>query len=168
MTPRNGDKHSISLYVANKPGVLIRIALVFARRGYNIDSLVVSEDQNPDFSRMTIMARGDKKTLIQIIRALNKLVDVVHATDHTGDKIIEREMALLKVNCPAERRSEILQMAHVFNCETLDLSQDTVTFQVTGETGKLDTVQTMFSPYGVIEMWRTGKVLIAPGALSTS
>jgi acetolactate synthase-1/3 small subunit len=164
---QSSNKHTISLYVSNKPGVLIRIALVFARRGYNIDSLVVSEGHDPAFSHMTISATGDRKTLDQIIKQLNKLVDVVHAKDHMEDVVIEREMALMKIRCPADKRSEILQMAHVFQCETIDLTQDTITFQVSGETGKLDTVHSMFSPYGVMEMVRTGKVLIMPGAAST-
>ena len=163
----SSNKHTISLYVSNKPGVLIRIALVFARRGYNIDSLVVSEGHDPAFSHMTISATGDRKTLDQIIKQLNKLVDVVHAKDHMEDVVIEREMALMKIRCPADKRSEIVQMAHVFQCETIDLTQDTITFQVSGETGKLDTVHSMFSPYGVMEMVRTGKVLIMPGAAST-
>jgi acetolactate synthase-1/3 small subunit len=163
----NHDKHTISLYVSNKPGVLIRIALVFARRGYNIDSLVVSEGHDPAFSHMTISATGDRQTLDQILKQLNKLVDVVHAKDHTEDPVIEREMALMKVRCPAEKRAEILQMAHVFECETIDLTQDTITFQVTGETEKLDNVHTMFSPFGVKEMVRTGKVLIMPGSGSS-
>jgi acetolactate synthase-1/3 small subunit len=165
---QDDGKHTISLYVANKPGVLIRISLVFARRGYNIDSLVVSASHDPRFSRMTIMARGDKKTLDQIIRQLNKLVDVVHAKDHTDDEVIEREMALVKVKCSAEKRPEILQMAHVFNCETIDLHEEAVTFQVTGKTETLDNVENMFNPYGVVEMIRTGKVLIAPGAEATT
>lgn len=163
----NNDKHTISLYVSNKPGVLIRIALVFARRGFNIDSLVVSEGHDPAFSHMTISANGDRRTLDQILKQVNKLVDVVHAKDHTEDPVIQREMALVKIKCPADKRSEILQMAHVFDCETIDLTQDTVTFQVTGETAKLDNVHTMFSPFGIMEMVRTGKVLIMPGPVST-
>ncbi len=165
---KNNDKHTISLYVSNKPGVLIRIALVFARRGYNLDSLVVSEGHDPAFSHMTISATGDRKTLDQILKQLNKLVDVVHAKDHTEDPVIEREMALMKVRCPADKRTEILQMAHVFECETIDLTKDTITFQVTGETGKLDNVHAMFGPFGVVEMVRTGKVLIMPGPASSS
>jgi acetolactate synthase-1/3 small subunit len=164
---KNHDKHTISLYVSNKPGVLIRIALVFARRGYNLDSLVVSEGHDPAFSHMTISATGDRKTLDQILKQLNKLVDVVHAKDHTEDPVIEREMALMKVRCPADKRAEILQMAHVFQCETIDLTHETVTFQVTGETAKLDNVHTMFDPFGVMEMVRTGKVLIMPGPASS-
>jgi acetolactate synthase-1/3 small subunit len=163
----NHDKHTISLYVSNKPGVLIRVALVFARRGFNIDSLVVSQGHDPAFSHMTISATGDRKTVEQILKQLNKLVDVVHAKDHVEDVVIEREMALMKIRCPAEKRAEVLQMAHVFQCETIDLTQDTVTFQVAGETTKLDNVHAMFEPHGVIEMVRTGKVLIMPGAAST-
>jgi acetolactate synthase I/III small subunit len=162
------NKHTISLYVANKPGVLIRVALVFARRGYNLDSLVVSEGHDPLFSHMTISATGDRKTLDQILKQLNKLVDVVHAKDHTEDPVIEREMALVKIKCPADKRGEILQMAHIFDCETIDLTQDTITLQITGETTKLDNVHTMFGPFGILEMVRTGKVLIMPGAASTS
>ena len=164
---KNNDKHTISLYVSNKPGVLIRIALVFARRGFNIDSLVVSEGHDPTFSHMTISATGDRKTLDQILKQLNKLVDVVHAKDHMEDTVIEREMALMKVRCPPDKRAEIIQMAHVFQCETIDLTQDTVTFQVTGETAKLDNVHAMFGPYGVMELVRTGKVLIMPGTANT-
>ncbi len=171
MSQGNGSpstkKHLVSLYVANKFGVLNRVALVFARRGFNIDSLVVSEAYDPDFSHMNIVASGDEKTIVHIIKQLNKLVDVVHAKDHTEDTVIEREMALVKIKCPADRRAEVLQMAHVFECETIDLTEDTVTLQVTGETTKLDNVHTVFGPFGVMEMVRTGKVLIMPGPVNT-
>ena len=102
MNENGMKKHAISLYVANKPGVLIRISLVFARRGYNIDSLVVSGAHDPNFSQMNIEATGDEKTLDQILKQLNKLVDVVHAKDNTGEDVIAREFALIKVNCPPE------------------------------------------------------------------
>jgi acetolactate synthase-1/3 small subunit len=160
-------KHTISLYVSNKPGVLIRIALVFSRRGYNIDSLQVSEGHDPAFSHMTITATGDEKTLDQILKQLNKLVDVVHAKDNTGEAVIQRELGLLKIKCPAQKRSEILQVAHVFDCETVHLTEDTITLEVTGTTEKLDAVHRMFGPYGVLEMVRSGKVLVAPGEVRT-
>jgi acetolactate synthase-1/3 small subunit len=160
-------KHTISLYVSNKPGVLIRIALVFSRRGYNIDSLQVSEGHDPAFSHMTITATGDEQTLDQILKQLNKLVDVVHAKDNTGEAVIQRELALLKVECPAQKRSEILQVAHVFDCGTVHLTEDTITLEVTGTTEKLDAVHRMFGPYGVLEMVRSGKVLVAPGEVKT-
>jgi len=169
-SPTSGElaRHTISLYVANKPGVLIRIALVFARRGYNIDSLVVSESNDPDFSTMNIVASGDKKTLDQILKQLNKLVDVVHATDRTGESTIHRELALLKIQCDPSHRVEILQMAHALGCETVDLSDTSVTLQVVGETEKIDNVNRIVSRYGVRELVRTGKVLIARGEMATA
>ncbi len=161
-------KHSISLYVANKPGVLNRIALVFARRGFNIDSLVVSEAHDPVFSRMSICATGDRRTLDQILRQLNKLVDVVHAIDHTGENTVEREMALVKINCTAQQRTEVMQLVHVFRCDIVDISETSLTFQATGSSEKLDAVHTMFDPYGVLEIIRTGKIVIARGESTTT
>ena len=168
MDKNGAKKHAISLYVANKPGVLIRISLVFTRRGYNIDSLVVSGAHDPNFSRMNIEATGDKKTLDQILKQLNKLVDVVHAKDNTAEDVITRELALIKVNCPQDARSEVLQVAHAFSSETIDLSEDTITLQIAGETQKIDSIQTVFNKYGVIEMVRSGKIIIARGSHSTS
>ena len=168
MNENGVKKHAISLYVANKPGVLIRISLVFARRGYNIDSLVVSGAHDPDFSQMNIEATGDEKTLDQILKQLNKLVDVVHAKDNTVEDVIAREFALIKVNCPPDVRSEVLQVAHAFSAETADLSEDTITLQIAGDSRKIDSVHTVFSKYGVIEMVRSGKIIIARGVLSTS
>jgi len=166
---QNGyKKHTISLYVNNKPGVLIRIALVFARRGYNIDSLVVSEAHDPDFSHMNLVASGDERTLDQILKQLNKLVDVVHAKDNTGEDIIQRELALLKVKCTPEQRTEVLQLAHAFKADPVDLCDSTVTLEVTGKTEKLDAVHRVFNKYGVLEMVRTGKVLIARGEEQTA
>jgi len=165
----NGQKkHAISLYVANKPGVLIRIALVFARRGYNIDSLVVSGAHDPAFSHMNVEATGDERTLDQILKQLNKLVDVVHARDNTGEDVIAREFTLIKVNCPPDLRSEVLQVAHAFESETVDLSENTITLLIAGESQKIDSIHTVFSKYGVIEMVRSGKMIIARGAERTS
>ncbi len=162
------EKHTISLYVANKPGALIRIALVFARRGYNIDSLVVSPSSDPDFSTMNIAATGHRKTLDQIIKQLNKLVDVVHATDHTNDDVIHRELALIKINCDPDHRGEVLQLAKALDCDTVDLGDGSVTIEATGTTDKLDAVSRVFERYGLLEMIRTGKVLIARGDSATA
>ncbi len=161
-------KHAISLYVANKPGVLIRISLVFARRGYNIDSLVVSQAHDPDFSRMNIEATGDAKTLDQILKQLNKLVDVVHAKDNTIEDVVTRELALIKLSCPPEKRAELLQIAHAFDAETIDLTEGTITLQISGDSQKLDTVHTVFNSYGIVEMVRSGKIIIARGEKLTS
>ena len=165
---RGLPSHLISLYVANKPGVLNRIAQVFARRGFNIDSLVVSESQDPCYSRMTISASGDEKTLDQILKQLNKLMYVVRAVDHTGVDVVGRELGLIKVRCPAEVRSEVMDIGHAFKCDIVDISENTMSFQVTGQSEKLDALHRMLDKYGIVEMVRTGKVLIARGDSSTS
>lgn len=167
MSMQPSDQHVISLLVNNRPGVLIRISLVFARRGFNIESLVVSQAQDPNFSRMTIVAMGDKKTLEQIIKQLNKLVDVIHATDHSSQNTVQRELALIKLNCPTEKRTEILQIVEHFKSQTLDISDDTLLVQATGSSEKLDAMHQMFSKYGVIESVRSGKLIMARGVSET-
>ena len=165
----NGEqKHTISLHVANRPGVLIRIALVFARRGYNIDSLVVSPASNPDYSMMNIVAKGDKRTLTQILKQLNKLIDVVHATDHTGEDILQKELALIKISCTQQERSEVLQLAHAMKCDIADISEMVVTLQITGSSEEVDNATQVLSAYEVVELVRTGKVLMAKGAEHTA
>jgi acetolactate synthase-1/3 small subunit len=161
--PPRTKKHAISLYVSNKPGVLNRIALVFARRGYNVDSLVVSEGQDPGFSHMNIVATGDEKTLGHILKQLNKLVDVIHAKEYSGRETIQRELALVKLKCTAAKRTEIMDIAHAFGCRIMDLSESTITLQATGSTEKLDALRKMLDPYGVVELVRSGKLLIARG-----
>jgi acetolactate synthase I/III small subunit len=160
-------RHSLSLYVSNKPGVLNRITQVFSRRGYNIDSLVVSETQDPRFSRMNIVASGDRETLEQILKQLNKLVDVIHAKDYSFEDVIQKELVLFKIDCTAEVRTEALQICDAFKARTVDLSADTLTVEVTGTTEKLDAMKTMFEPFGIRELVRTGKVLMARGKAAT-
>jgi acetolactate synthase-1/3 small subunit len=159
--------HAISLLVNNKPGVLIRISLVFARRGYNIDSLVVSPAHDEQFSRMSITASGDPTTLEQILKQLNKLVDVIHAQDHTGEIVVERELALVKVKCVAETRTEVLQITEHFKCQTVDIGEQTLMLQVTGDTDKLDALVLMLGKYDILELVRTGKIIMARGVSST-
>jgi acetolactate synthase-1/3 small subunit len=161
------NQHTISLLVNNKPGVLIRIAMVFARRGYNIDSLVVSPAHNGRFARMNIMASGEPKTLEQILRHLNKLIDVIHAKDHTGETAVEKELALVKVKCPPERRTEILQIVEHFKGQTVDISENTLMLQATGSTERLDAMELMLDKYGILELVRTGKVIMARGEAGT-
>ena len=168
INPDGGKKHTISLYVGNKPGVLNRIAQVFARRGYNIDSLVVSEAHDPAFSSMTIAASGNEKTLDQILKQLNKLLYVVHAVDHTGENVVERDLALIKVRCTADVRAEVMDIGHAFKCDIVDISERSMSFEVTGKTEKLDALRKMFDKYGVVEMVRTGRVLITRGEEPTS
>lgn len=162
------QKHTISLHVANRPGVLIRIALVFARRGYNIDSLVVSPASDPDYSMMNIVATGDQKTLDQILKQLNKLIDVVHASDRTGEDILQRELALIKIACSAAERSEVLQLAHALRCEIVDIGESVITLQATGSSNEVDSVTKVLGAYEMIELVRTGKVLMARGEQHTA
>ncbi len=162
------NKHTISLLVSNKPGVLTRVALVFARRGFNIDSLVVSQGQTPEFSRMNIEATGNDRTLNLMLSQLNRLVDVIHAVDHANEDVIQRELALFKVNCTAEKRTEVLQIADTFRGQTVDIGDESITLQVTGKSIKVDAFLTMMTPFGIIELVRTGKVLMSRGKESTA
>ena len=156
--------HTISLFVADKPGVLVRVALVFARRGYNIESLVVSPGKDPGFSRMTITSSGDPATLGQIIQQLKKLVDVVHAIDHTGDAIYETEIALLKVETRGkEDRAELLQIAEHFGCKTVDLTPESMILQVVGDPAKINALEEMIQQFRIVELVRTGRVVMSRG-----
>jgi acetolactate synthase-1/3 small subunit len=161
------EKHAISLLVSNRPGVLIRIALVFSRRGYNLDSVVVSPAHHPEFSRMTIVASGDVETLAQIIKQLNKLVDVVHAKDHTGESMIEREIALIKVGCSEKQRTEVLRIIDQFAGESVDTTGQTITFQATGTSAELDRLEHMLDTFNIVESVRSGKLIIARGQDAT-
>jgi len=161
------EQHTISLVVNNKPGVLIRIALVFSRRGYNLESVVVSSAKDPRFSRMSLVASGDPKTLDQILKQLNKLVDVIHATDHTGHNKIERELAMIKIACTPEERTQILQITDHFKCESVDMTSGTMTFEITGSSAKLDAFLGMLDNFNVIESVRSGKLIMMRGREET-
>lgn len=165
--PTPMPKHVISLLVSNKPGVLIRIALVFSRRGFNIDSLVVSESQDPRFSMMNITAYGDPETLSQILAQLNKLVDVIHAKDYTDADILQKELALVKINCTQEQRTEALQIAQAFKAQTTDISPESMIFEISGKSEKLDAFQQMLVPFGIREVVRSGKILMSRGLETT-
>lgn len=162
------NKHTVSLLVANKPGVLIRIALVFARRGYNIDSLVVSAGSDPNYSIMNIVASGDRTVLTQILKQLNKLIDVIAAHDRTGDDIIQEELALFKIACTPANRTEILQLGQALDCEVVDVTDSTVIMLLHGTTEKLDSAGSVLRNYGIIELVRTGKILMSRGEELTS
>jgi acetolactate synthase-1/3 small subunit len=159
--------HTISLYVNDKPGVLVRVALVFARRGYNIESLVVSPSAQGGFSRMTMTCSGDPSTLEQIIKQLQKLVDVVHAIDHTGDDSYETEIALLKLECGIHERTEILQVAEHFGAKAVDYGFDSLMLRVHGSSEKLDAFVALLRPFGIVELVRSGKILMARGRATT-
>jgi acetolactate synthase-1/3 small subunit len=160
--------HTISMLVRNKPGVLVRVALVFSRRGYNIESLVVSPDlSNGEFSRMTVTCSGDPETLEQIIKQCTKLVDVVHAFDHTGQAAIETEIALVKLQCEIHQRTEILQIAEHYKAKVVDYASQSLILRVYGESEKLDSFIALLKPFSIAELVRSGKILMLRGLETT-
>ncbi len=161
------NSHTISVFVNNKPGVLVRVALVFSRRGYNIESLVVSPAARGEFSRMTIVCTGDSETLEQIIKQLSKLIDVVHAIDHTADGSVETEIALIKVESELTERTQVLQIAEHYNAKVVDYAADSLMLRVYGSSEKLDAVIELLRPYGLRELVRSGKILMTRGVRPT-
>ncbi len=155
--------HTLSVYVANKPGVLARIAQVFARRGFNIESLVVSPAMDGKFSRMTIGVSGNPDMLDQIIKQVSKLIDVLTCKDHSDDAAVVRELALVKIRCGADRRSEALQVVEHFACKTVDLTEKSMIIMATGASDKVDAFINMIQMFDVVELVRTGKVLMVRG-----
>ncbi len=155
--------HTISLFVNNAPGVLVRVALVFSRRGFNIESLVVSPGAEGRFSRMTITCSGEVETLEQIIKQLAKLVDVVHAIDHTGDLAYETEIALIKIESPIEDRTQILQIAQQFKARVVDYGPESIILMAHGGSEKLDALIGLLHPFSISELVRSGKLLMARG-----
>lgn len=158
--------HTISVLVANKPGVLVRIALVFARRGYNIDSLVVSPTVNPKYSRMTITAKGDLETLDQIIKNVGKLVDVIHCGEHDAAHSVEKELALIKVKASAAVKTFVNKHSRKYHIKIDDASEGHYIIEQTGTTAELNEFETLMKKH-TIDMVRTGKVLIAKGKEKT-
>ena len=166
---RDPDAHkaTIGLLVNDRPGVLVRVSQVFSRRGYNIESLVVSPAHVASTSRMTITCSGPEDVLHQIILQLNKLVDVIHARDHSDDQAVTRELALFKVGCSIEERTEVLQITEVFRGKAIDISEDTITIEVTGTSDKMDAMEALFGKFDLKEMVRTGKIVMARGGQIT-
>ena len=159
--------HNLSIYVANRPGALARIAQTFSRRGFNIESLVVSAGATGDFSRMTITAKGDEAGLEQVIMQCSKLVDVLACREHTDEEVVAREMALVKVAAEPGQRSEVLQIADHFRAKTVDLSDKSIVLEATGSSEKLDAMVNLLRKFKIIELVRTGKVIMARGERET-
>jgi acetolactate synthase-1/3 small subunit len=161
--PEPRDLHTISLFVSDRPGVLVRVALVFSRRGFNIESLVVSPAARGGFSRMTITCTGEPENLEQIVKQLSKLIDVVHAVDHTGADAYEAEIALVKISSKLDQRTQILQIAEHFGAKVVDYGSDSLMLRVYGSSEKLDALIALLRPFDLIELVRSGKVLMARG-----
>ncbi|MBL8013002.1 MAG: acetolactate synthase small subunit [Candidatus Omnitrophica bacterium] len=159
--------HTISILVANKPGVLVRVALVFARRGYNIDSLVVSATVNPKYSRMTITAKGSPETLDQIIKNVDKLVDVIHASEHDPSHSIDRELALIKVKDTPSHKEEITKYSKKYHAKIVDETEKALIIAQSGTTVELDEFEAILKKMGILEYVRSGKLLMARGKEET-
>jgi acetolactate synthase-1/3 small subunit len=159
--------HTISILVANKPGVLVRCAQVFARRGFNIDSLVVSETMNPKFSRMTITAQGDPGTLEQIIKQSAKLIDVIHVAEHTGIDAITKEFALVKISSPSKNNDVLSKLLNTYKATISYQDNETAIIEQTGTTDQLDQLENELKSFGIIEMVRSGKLVMAKGKETT-
>jgi acetolactate synthase I/III small subunit len=159
-TGLTGRKHILSLLVENKAGVLARIAGLFSRRGFNIDTLTVGPTEDPNISRITLTVDGALHPIDQVTKQLHKLVNVIKIRDMEPEQTIAREMALFRVSASVENRGEIMQFAEIFRANILDVSRRTLTIEVTGTAEKIEAFERMVRPHGLIEMARTGEVAI--------
>ncbi|HEY3378793.1 MAG TPA: acetolactate synthase small subunit [Armatimonadota bacterium] len=161
-------KHTISVLVENRPGVLARTAALFSRRGFNIDSLAVSTTEDPDTSRMTIVVDGPAGVLEQISKQLYKLIDVIKVMDHTEDQVVSRELALIKVHAAeSAQRAELMQIVDIFRAKIVDLGDKTIILEATGNGDKIDALERLLAGYGIKEMVRSGRVVLVRGSKTT-
>lgn len=157
-------KHTIAVIVENKSGVLTRIAGLFSRRSFNIDSLSVGATDNPDYSRMTITVQGDRDVLEQVIKQLSKLINVIRVSELDAGESVERELVIIKVSADRESRSEIMQIVNIFRAKIIDVSQRSMIIEVTGDEEKIDAIIQLLRQFGIKELARTGKVSMVRGA----
>jgi acetolactate synthase-1/3 small subunit len=157
--------HTLSILVENRAGVLSRVTGLFSRRGFNIESLAVGTCEEPGMSRITIVCIGDDAQIEQVMKQLNKLIDVIKVSDLTDNERVERELAMIKVNADTgTNRSEIMQIAEIFRAQIVDIGTKTLVLQITGNTEKIDALETLLRQYGVKELVRTGKIGILRGS----
>jgi len=156
-------KHTIVAIVTDKPGVLNRVASLFRRRGFNIDSIVVGHSELPHLSRMTIVVDGANTTVEQVRKQLDKVVDVVRISDITSVNLIARELALIKVKATSSTRSDIIQIVDIFRAGVVDVASDSVTVEVTGDEDKINSLLNLLRSFGIRELARTGRVAMTRG-----
>ena len=160
--------HTLSILVENKAGVLSRVTGLFSRRGFNIESLAVGPCEEPDMSRITIVVIGDDEKIEQVMKQLNKLIDVIKVIDLTGEEFVERELILVKVNAEPVVRAEVLRIADIFRAKVVDVTPKTYTLELTGDESKVTAFVELLKPYGIQEVVRTGKIAIARGKKSAA
>ncbi len=154
-------KHTIAVIVENKPGVLSRVSGLFSRRGYNIHSLAVGTTEDESLSRMTIVVEGDDDTLEQITKQLYKLIDVVKVYELSNTSAVDRELVLIKVSADEKTRPEIQQIVDIFRAKIVDLGENSLIVEATGDSEKIDALENLLKKYGIKEMVRTGKITLA-------
>lgn len=155
--------HILSVSVLNKPGVLTRIAGLFSRRNFNIESLNVGKTENPEISRMTIVVNGDEKVLEQVTKQLHKLINVLKITELDKFAIVERDLILIRVKCTRKQRSEIIQIADTFRAQIVDVAPDSLMIEATGTEDKLEALTELLRDFGIAEFVRTGTVALNRG-----
>jgi acetolactate synthase-1/3 small subunit len=160
---RTGRKHILSILVENKPGVLTRIAGLFARRGFNIDTLAVGPTDDPTLSRITLTLDGAMHPIDQVTKQLHKLVNVIKIRDLEPVETVSRELALFKVSADGSTRAEVMQMVEIFRGRIIDVAKRSVIIEVTGSWDKIEAFERMIRPFGLIEMARTGEIAISRG-----
>lgn len=161
-----GRRHLLSLLVENRPGVLARIAGLFSRRSFNIDSLAVGPTEHPDISRMTVVVDVDEAPLEQVTKQLNKLVEVLKVVELDQSASVQRQILLIKVRSDAAARSHIIETVDLFRGKIIDVGPDTLTIEATGKSEKLDALLTLLEPYGIRELVQSGVVAIGRGPRS--
>ena len=154
-------RHTLSVLVENRFGVLTRVAAMFSGRGFNIDTLNVAPTLDPSLSRMTIVVRGDDKILDQVTKQTEKLVDVIKVDDFHDDEFVDRELVLLRVNVTAETRPEILRICDIFRAKIVDVQLEKLVIEITGSEGKVTKFINLMQHYGIAEITRTGKVALS-------
>ena len=153
-------RHTISVLVENKFGVLTRVAGLFSGRGYNIDTLNVAPTQDAATSRMTIVTRGDESTVDQIVKQLNKLVDVLDVQDYHEDRYVDRELVMVKVAVDSKSRAEVMQITDIFRAKIVDVQPKSLTIEITGNESKIEKFLGLMKTFGVLALTRTGKVAL--------
>ncbi len=156
-------RHTLGILVENQPGVLSRVAGLFSGRGFNIESLTVAETADPNISRITLVTIGDERIVEQIVKQLNKLINVIKVIDFTNTDFVNREMALIKVKADSETRAEVLRISDIFRGKVVDVSPHSYTIEVTGNEEKIGAIMNLLKQIGIIEVVRTGKAAISRG-----
>jgi acetolactate synthase I/III small subunit len=160
------SSHTLSVLVENKPGVLARVAVLFARRGFNIDSLAVGPTEHPHISRMTIVVNVEEQPLEQVTKQLNKLVNVLKIVELDPAQSIQRELVLVKVKADVDTRSQVLETVQLFRARVVDVAPDAVTIEATGGRDKLEALMRVLEPFGIRELVQSGMVAVGRGSRS--